>query len=449
MNEAALGQQLLRLSALLQLEMRARSAKGKELEFIIVNETAQVIAYQQAVLWRRSPTGKETLTPSGAAMPEPGSPYVHWLKQLFAHLTSSAKAATFFAVSASEVPETIRNAWPQWFPPYAFWCPLVFPDGTLAGAVLLGRAVAWQEGEKPLLEMLMSGYAQSLAVQELKPGIPFYKKFWPHRSKRVKRIAIAVVVLLLLPLRVSVLAPADTIAVDPAAIRAPFDGVVANINVKPNQPVHPGQSLLTLDVAQLKAHAQVAQGALDMARAEYSGAAQEALSDVQAKGKLAMLQSRIEQQKAELEYDQNLLKQADIVSPIEGIAVFDDPVALTGKPVIQGERVMLVAADQTPLIEIAVPVADVVTFTPGAEVVFFSNIEPDRPLPATLEFASYASKMTADGILSYHFRARLNDPSQILRLGLKGTAKIYGDRKPLVLWILRRPIALIRQWLAL
>ena len=33
---------------------------------------------------------------------------------------------------------------------------------------------------------------------------------------------------------------------------------------------------------------------------------------------------------------------------------------------------------------------------------------------------------------------------------LKGTAKIYGPRRPLVLWLaLRRPIQLVREWLSL
>ena len=35
-----------------------------------------------------------------------------------------------------------------------------------------------------------------------------------------------------------------------------------------------------------------------------------------------------------------------------------------------------------------------------------------------------------------------------LRLGLKGTAKIFGPRRPLALWLLRRPIAFLRQILA-
>jgi hypothetical protein len=35
------------------------------------------------------------------------------------------------------------------------------------------------------------------------------------------------------------------------------------------------------------------------------------------------------------------------------------------------------------------------------------------------------------------------------RIGLKGTAKLAGERVPLIYWMLRRPLASIRQFIAL
>jgi hypothetical protein len=50
--------------------------------------------------------------------------------------------------------------------------------------------------------------------------------------------------------------------------------------------------------------------------------------------------------------------------------------------------------------------------------------------------------------MSYAFRARL-DAGVAPRLGLKGTAKIYGPRRALALWLLRRPMAVVREWLSI
>jgi len=185
-----------------------------------------------------------------------------------------------------------------------------------------------------------------------------------------------------------------------------------------------------------------------MAREEYSDTSQQAMSDDKAKARLAMLSSKVDQEQAELAYDRDMLDRAEITAPSDGIAVFDDSSEWIGKPVALGERIMMVASPTHTQLQIEVPEASVVSFEPGSEVVFFSNLSPDQPLYGRLVFASYASTATADGVMSYAFRAAL-DPGVTPRLGLKGTAKIYGPRKALVLWLLRRPIAVVREWLSI
>jgi multidrug resistance efflux pump len=266
-------------------------------------------------------------------------------------------------------------------------------------------------------------------------------------------IAAAAVLLALVPIRESVLAPAEIAPIDPAPVRAPFEGVVDALQVTPNQPVHAGQALVLLDRTQLQTRLSVTQKALDMAREEYSDTSQQAMSDEKAKGRLAMLASKVDQQQAELRYDQDMLARARITAPADGIAMFDDSSEWVGKPVALGERIMVVASPQRVQLEIQVPAASVVSFEPGSEVKFFSNLAPNEPLGAKLSFASYASAVTADGVLAYAFRAALEptrEPGKAPpRLGLKGTAKIYGPRRILALWLLRRPIAILREWLSI
>jgi multidrug resistance efflux pump len=259
-----------------------------------------------------------------------------------------------------------------------------------------------------------------------------------------------IVVVGALPVRESVLAPAEIVPVDPAPIRAPFDGVVGALHVVPNQPVHAGQVLVSLDKDQLQMRYAVAVKALDMAQAQYGVAAQEAMNSPKASSEIEMLASKVQQQKAEADYDKSMLNRADLVAPADGIAVFDDSNQWIGKPVATGERIMLVASPRNTQLEVQVPAADIVTFATGSTVLFFNNVAPDHPAEGKLTFASYSSAMTAEGVLAYAFRARL-DPGKAdeLRLGLKGTAKIYGPRRALALWMLRRPIALVREWLSL
>ena len=73
----AIDPQLLRLTLLLQLERRARQAPAEEIPYIVVNETADLIPYRQALLWRRGLDRLEAV--SGVASPEKNSPYALWL----------------------------------------------------------------------------------------------------------------------------------------------------------------------------------------------------------------------------------------------------------------------------------------------------------------------------------------------------------------------------------
>ena len=64
-------QQLLRLTALLQLEKRARAASLEELGFVMVNETMGLMRYRQALLWQHQPAGKIVAVSGVAALPVP------------------------------------------------------------------------------------------------------------------------------------------------------------------------------------------------------------------------------------------------------------------------------------------------------------------------------------------------------------------------------------------
>jgi multidrug resistance efflux pump len=448
---SALNYQLLRLGAVLELERRARAAARDELGFLIVNETAGVVPYQQAALWQDGSSDIEPLLLSGVASAEPGGPYYLWLERVFAALTrdraGSAGADGPRVVAPTDLPEPLASEWPEWFPAQALLCPLSCRDTGPIGYLLLGRADAWSDSDRQLLEALTGTYAQSLLLHRRarKPGVV------QQLTVRKRALAVTAGVLFLIavfPVRESVLAPAEVVPVDPAPVRAPFDGVVGALRVEPNQSVRAGQPLVSFDETQLQTRYEVAKKALDMAREEYADTSQQAMSDDRAKARLAMLASKVDQDQAELAYDEDMLRRAQITAPVDGVAIFDDSSEWIGKPVVLGERIMVVASPERTQLQIEVPASSVVSFEPGAEVVFFSNLQPDRPAYGKLTFASYSSTVAADGVMSYAFRASL-DHASALRLGLKGTAKIYGPRRSLVLWLLRRPLTVLREWLSI
>jgi hypothetical protein len=439
----ALNQQLLRLSALLQLEQRARSLPPRELEFLIVNETVGVLPYRQAALWT-----PKRLVLSGVADADPSAPYRDWMSRLIDSVRRGGQAKSAHTIAATEVPARGAAAWAEWFPLNAIWCPLIGRDQQLLGVLLLGRAEPWTEGDAQVLSVIIGCYTQCLALADM-PSRRRLSLAWGARPAVLAGLAgLAIALCLALPVRQSAIAPAEVISIDPAPVRAPFEAVVDKILVAPNALVHAGDPLVTLDRTQLLARRDVAEKTLEMARAEFEVSSQQAMNDLNAKARLALLSGKVEQTEAELAYAKGLLARAELTAPIDGLAVFDGTSEWIGKPVALGERIMQIASPTRVELEIEVPANDAITFETGSEVLFFSNVDPDRPSAAQLYFASYASAMTAEGIMAYRFRARF-DAAAAPRLGLRGSAKIYGPKRSLAAWLLRRPIATIRQWLAL
>ena len=157
-----------------------------------------------------------------------------------------------------------------------------------------------------------------------------------------------------------------------------------------------------------------------------------------------MLEGRRDQHAAELAFLNERLTRIDVTAVRDGIAIFDDIADWEGRPVALGERIMLLADPQARALEINLGVADAINLEPGADIRFFLNIDPADPVAASLTRAGYRARAMPDGTMAYRLRATLDDDDPRLRIGLRGTARIYGDRTLLVLYLLRRPIAWLR-----
>ncbi|MEN9865560.1 MAG: hypothetical protein RL748_1150, partial [Pseudomonadota bacterium] len=72
---------------------------------------------------------------------------------------------------------------------------------------------------------------------------------------------------------------------------------------------------------------------------------------------------------------------------------------------------------------------------------------PLSPLDATLVQASYEPVLVSEGFVAYYLRADFANETTPPRIGLKGTAKIYGDWAPLIYHVVRKPLAWCRRTL--
>jgi hypothetical protein len=438
--------QVATLSLLAQLTRRARHAATiEELAFLAVNETHGLVPYRQAALWRRDAAGAgRVLAVSGAPMIERNAPFPMWLERLMAALDRRRKDAGALKVVASDLPADIAEDWTEWLPAHALLMSLS-SDGVVRGALLLARDQPWQEGDARLIGEVADAYGHAWAALDRRRHL----RPWRALLRRDRWVAVAIAVLVFgvmwIPVRQSALAPAEIVPLEPTVVRAPLDGVVERIVVQPNQDVAASELLLTLDPTQIRNRLDVARKARDVAEAEYRQAAQQAAFDDKSRQQLTILKGRAEQRQADVTYAESLLARIQVKAEQPGIAVFDDPNDWTGRPVRIGERILTIADPAKAEIEVRLPVADAINLEPGAEVALFLNIAPERRIDATLRYASYEASVAPDGALSYRLKATLTRNAPPPRIGLKGTAEIYGQKVSLFYYLMRRPLAALRQ----
>jgi Biotin-lipoyl like/HlyD family secretion protein len=450
---SSLDAQLVGLGTLVQLLKRARrAATAEELGFVVVNETHALLPYRQAALWQRHARGAgKVVAVSGTALVERNAPFMLWLNPLFEKLDDGAEPGVVRRIDTAVLQSAgiggaLGEAWGEWLPAHGLLVPLGTKDAPALGALLLAREQPWSDGDIHLLSELADGYAYAWLRFRGRRHRSLLAALFGRGAMIKLAVVAALAAILCLPVTLSALAPAEVVAFQPTIVRAPLEGVVDHIEVQPNEQVEAGQLVLTLDPRAIENKLEVASKALAVAEAELRQAAQQAVFDDKSRALLAVLKGRAEQRRADVTYNQSLLDRVKVTATRSGLALFDDPNAWIGKPVAIGERLIEIADPAQAEIEIWLPVADAITLSPGAEVDFFLNIAPESPLRATLRQASYEAAQSPGGLLGYRLKATLSDPAHPPRIGLKGTAKVFGERVSLFYYLLRRPLAAARQY---
>ena len=434
---------------LVSLQQRCLEAEDEAgLAFLIANEAWHLAPYAQASVFLRDALGRLRLRViSGLAEVNEDTPFTQWLHRVCRALTDSPQALESRRFDASSLDDALREGWQEWWPSHALYLPLATARGGLPGAVLFVRDTPWTDNEVTLLRLLLNTAAH---VQDALRPSRVAGRWQAVRQRPWLRWAVALSVLALLcfPVRLSVLAPAEIIALRSEAVAAPSEGVVKSFAVQPNQPVRRGDLLFSLDDTSLRNRREIAERSLAVARADVLAAEQKAFDSAQSRAELAVLQGRVREKEAELAYVDTLLVRIEVRAEHDGVLVYGDPNDWLGKPVVTGERIAQLAQPEPLGVLVWLPVADAITLDVGAPMRVYLQVSPLDALTAELVQTSYQASLSDEGVASYRIRGRL-DEGQHAHIGLRGVAKIHAGWQPLAYWLFRRPFGALRQWAGL
>ena len=442
------------LITVLQLEKLARAAKKKdELAFLIVNDTHRVSPYEQAILWAYDVTGRIVFEAvSGVARPDANSPYLQSLSRIIKYVANSDKASDVHEIVEDDFSDVLKDDWKQ-LGLCSLWCPFTDSDGAITAGVWFNSRAHWQQKDLTRMEFIVDAYSYCWHhVNKIR--YTWRKRLHDFRDKLLQKrtrlaILLSVLVIMFIPVSQTVTAPAEIVAIKPIILSPPIDGIVKEFFVRPNAVVTEGQLLFSLEDSNIKNRYEVGKKELDVALADYRRASAKAFADEKTREEVDLLRSVVEQKKVEVIYAKELLQRIEVRATRDGIAVYSDESDWVGKPVKVGQKIITLADPAATELLVWVPVDDAISFGDDARVRAFLNVDPTSPLDAGLRQLSYEAQLSPDDVLSFKLHAKFSEDVKAPRIGLRATAKVYGERVTLFYYIFRKPISALRRYLGL
>lgn len=432
------------LAGLNELTIKAFSSKNKEaLIFLMLNETVRLVRYDRALLWEVDGKRPSFVGVSGQASISKESEAIGSIQHMIADIANPGKIQVLGEESFKD--GGIKFAKHQEAGPggTVLWVPLIV-DGKVAAGFWLERwsKVAWHNEELSLISYLSRGYAA--AWHKFKP-------FW-HLSDPTKMtykiLALTIILLIcFIPTPLRVVAPCEVVAKDPYLVTAPLNGIIEEVVVVPGEAVDQGQLLFRYDKRVPLQELKVAQKQVDIATSQLNRIMTQGYNDPEALNEASIWQLQLERDQIKLNLAEYYASELDVKSPVPGVVSFDDPDDWRGKPVQVGERVMVVVNPDNTKVKIWISESDNISFIGDEPIRIFLNIDPATSYTAEVVYVADYSLINEKGVTSFAAEANWIDGPENVKIGLKGTAVLYGEYVPLIYWLLRKPWNTMRQWI--
>ncbi len=435
----------IKIARLITLEKKFRMSETEtELEFTCVNELRSIIDYNFLFLLTKSNLNKlKVKAISDISVVDRTAPAVTFIETLIKK--DLIQSDEISELSLKDLENETDIVLPENFPNEFITVPLISPTRGNIGYWVMVRSERATNTEKELLLHISETFSHALSSFTSKNSImSFFQKIFTGWVKWLVIAAIAAA--MFIPINMSALAPVEVIAKDPSIITSPVNGVIEKVLVNTNDPVSVGDDLVKLDDLNFKNNYEISLQELEVAEAELLRVKQSSFTNPDDKAKLVELSTEVGLKKKEAAYAKEQLNYSVITAETRGVAVVEDSIDWQGRPVRIGEKILTIADPNQVEFLIFLPTKDSLLIQESAEVKVFLDSDPLNSLDAEVIRTSYKPELTPENILAYRIYASIENVVQNPRIGLRGTAKIYGEKTSLFYYLFRVPINLTRQF---
>lgn len=429
------------LAQLNELTVHAFSAKNKNsLIYIVLNETAKVIPFDRAMLWDLRGSKPALLGVSGHAKVPKDSEIAKTVAQFVKDLVEPSKIKAVTAETFS----TEGQAFQQWHDgstqSSVIWVPIVV-DNHLELGLWIERwnDKNWDEQELKLFSHLSRGF--SAAFQKFLPKIPLNPK-----AKMALKIFGATVLLFVFffPISLRIVAPCEVVAKDPYLVTAPLNGIIDQVMVKPGEVVTKGAVLFQYNKQVPLQELKVAEKEVEIANSQLNRVMTKGFDDAESLNEAGIWRLQLDRDNVKLDLAKYQASKLEVVAETDGFIALDDPDQWRGRPVQIGERVMMIVNPENTKLKIWISESDNISYLPDENIDIILNIDPAETYTAKIRYVSDYSLLSATGVTSFVAEADWVEKPESVKIGLKGTAVLFGEYVPFFYWVLRKPLIALR-----
>jgi len=451
-SEETTSPQMLQHMALInKLNVKAFNAETlQNLIFILLNDTITAIRYNRAVLWELNVRKPMILGVSGQIQHNKDALLTKLWQELQTGIKDPKQPQIITKESLSTNPE-VWDLYQEDTKTSVIWLPIFHEDELVLGLWLeifgtVKNEASIDETLKFLGTYLTPGYGA--AWSKLKP-----KYSLKHKNLGKKQIFIALAALFLcsiivrIPLRI--IAPCEVIPNNPILLTAPLEGIIDEMIVNPGDTVKKSDILVEYDKRVPMRNLKVAQKEVEILQAEINRASTLGLTDPKSRTELGILNLKLEKEQQNLSLARWQANQLTIRAPKEGIIMGDNPENWRGKPVQVGEKILSINNPNDTKVRIWIPESDNIVLDPEIAAKIFLNIEPEKSFAVKIYYIANESLLSNDLLPSFIAEAHWVKQPDNVKLGLKGTAILYGQNVSLFYYLIRKPWSKVRSFLGI
>lgn len=441
------------LFAVNRLNLRAHSCKTKEsLIFLILNDTINVAHYDRALLWDLTTAKPWLLGISGQSELTKNKELIKRWNQIISEIEDKKKPQIFIIERLENI-EKLNPEDKKDLKSTILWLP-IFSNEKLTLGMWMELWGDHKDNPPPddllglLVHLLMPSFG--LAWEKLTTRQRHWRKI-PHK----KLLAMSLVGLLFLslflihvPLRI--VAQCKVVALDPYIVRAPMEGIISEVLVKPGQLIKKGTILFEYDKNVPIHELNVAKKEVEVIESKLKRAISVSLDDDNVSTNeedYSVLRHQLAKSKIDLEHAKYHASLLTNYAKQSGVIILDNQDELRGKPVKVGEKILAISDPSQTKLKILIPEKDNVKINFNDPVKIILNVEANKTYRAKLLYISSEVEMSEKNIPSFVAEAEWIGKNTESKLGLEGTAIIYGEKVSLWYFIFRKPIAIMRYYL--